>query len=539
MLARFRLSQSSSYNMIKDSHSFIAGLAGRRRNLYAFGFGVLATLALPPVFALPLLIPSFTGLFWLIDAAPTRRRVFLDGWWWGWGYYISGLYWFCVALLTDAERFAWMIPFALFGVTAVIAIYAGLACWLAARTRTQGVLRIFTFSVIWAVIEYARGHFFTGFPWNLTGYVFTVSDAMLQPASVIGVYGLTWWAVWLATIPAALIYGTRRAIAAVALSYFLFAVTVAWGYSRLAQADGRNVPGVTLRLVQANIAQHHKWEPASQLQGLHEHARLTALPGIESITHVIWPETAVPYVIKEGAPLTRLLGNSVPPQTLLITGALREDAGGERWQIWNSLMVIDHNGKIIGAYDKRKLVPFGEFVPFRYLLPAAWLTPVGPTDFSSGAGLSVTDWPGLPTLRPLICYEAIFPELSGDGGKRPRFLLNVTNDAWFGMSSGPYQHFHMSRVRAVEQGLPLVRVANTGITAVTDAYGQVVSKLGLGEKGIIDVSLPEALEERTVYGHIQNGFLLLLILVNILLVLAPAQHERFIKFLLQVVPIRK
>jgi apolipoprotein N-acyltransferase len=171
------------------------------------------------------------------------------------------------------------------------------------------------------------------------------------------------------------------------------------------------------------------------------------------------------------------------------------------------------------------LVPFGEFVPLRWMLPAAWLTPVGAKDFSSGPGSQTLTWPGLPPLSPLICYEAIFPELAVDRENRPQMLLNVTNDAWFGFSSGPHQHFHMARTRAVEQGLPLVRVANTGITAIVDGYGRVLDRMGLGEKGIIDTPLPVALPP-TLYGQYWDSFLLFLVFAGVILIIRSRRHSK-------------
>ncbi len=494
-------------------------LDGWRRNAVAFSCGALATLSLPPFFLFPLMVPSFCGLIWLINGAPSRRRAFFDGWWWGWGFYMTGLYWFCIALLTDAEKFAWLIPFALFGLTGVIALYSGVACWLITWIRVQGIARIFTFSVLWTLVEYARGHLFTGFPWNLPGYAFTVSDSALQLASLVGIYGISWAAVFLAMLPAALgdfSVESKRAVRAVGIAYILLATGVAWGAWRLQSAgEDHTVEGIHLRLVQASIAQHHKWEPALQMQGLKEHARLTQMPGIGGITHVIWPETAVPYVVKANSKLTQMLGLVIPPHAVLITGALRAEGD----DIWNSVVAIDSAGSIVGTYDKAKLVPFGEFLPLRRFIPEAWATPVGNKDFSTGPGPVTLDWPGIQGVSPLICYEAIFPDHAASPERKPELLLNLTNDAWFGTSSGPYQHFHMSRVRAVEQGVPLIRVANTGISALVDAYGRVKAQLGLNEKGVLDVDLPQNRPGSTWYSVLGDKFLLILTTYAILLII--------------------
>jgi apolipoprotein N-acyltransferase len=502
-------------------------LQGWKRNGAAFFFGICATLTLAPYYFFPLLIPSFTGLFWLINKAPSRKRMFWDGWWWGWGFYMSGLYWFCIALLTDAEKFAWLIPFALFGLNAVIAIYSGIACWLMGWARVSGLTKLILFSTIWTLVEYARGHLFTGFPWNLPGYSFGAYDITLQLASILGAYGLSFYAVLLGSSFAALAYGKRGAIYLL-IVWASFAASLVWGYQRLENAgEAALVPGVKLRLVQANIAQPHKWDPKLEKQGVQEHVRLTQLSGIEQMTHVIWPETAVPYAITPETELPQILGTTIPDGVTLITGGLRtEGEGSPDWKIWNSLVAIDHSGAIVGSYDKTRLVPFGEFLPGRALLPKAWLTPVGDTDFSRGQSVKTLKWPGLPPFLPLICYEVIFPELPSQAeNPRPEFMLSVTNDAWFGLSSGPHQHFNMARMRAAEQGIPMVRAANTGISGVIDGYGRVLASLPLGTQGILDTALPKPIEAPTFYSK-QHSLLIPALLILALLLTLPRRKSR-------------
>ncbi len=507
----------------------IATLAGWRRNAFAFCCGVMATLALPPFFLVPFIIPAFCGLFLLLQNAPTRKRMFFDGWWWGWGYYITGLYWFCIALLTDAEKFAWLIPFALFGLTAVIALYNGVIALVFSYMRVRGIGQLLGFSVAWIVVEYARGHLFTGFPWNLAGYVFTVSDVSIQLASVLGAYGLTWIAVLVAVAPCAFaIQGIDRkaAVRFVLSIYLIVCVGLAWGAWRLNQAgETQFVEGIKLRLVQANIEQHHKWDPALQMQGMKAHGILTQSVGIESVTHVIWPETAVPYVVRADSGLTQMLGSVLPPGVTLITGSLRAEGVGQDANVWNSVVAIGSSGEIIGSYDKHKLVPFGEFLPFRSLIPPQWATPVGSKDFSEGPGAQTLDWGGLEAVSPLICYEAIFPELVVDDTKRPSLLLNLTNDAWFGTSSGPHQHFQMSRMRATERGIPLVRVANTGISAVVDGYGRVTSKLDLGVSGILDSGLPVVAYAVPLYAMYEEVILWVLLTISLIYMFISHRHK--------------
>lgn len=497
-------------------------LTGWRRNLLAFILGICATLTLAPFYLFPLIIPAYAGLFLLVGNAASRRRAFADGWWWGWGFFISGLYWFCIALLTDAEKFAWAIPFALFGLNAIIAIYPALACLLfflfSTNHKTQPIHRLLpianclSFSLIWLFVEYARGHLFSGFPWNLAGYSFGFSDISLQLASVSGVYGLTFFAVLLGASFA--IIRTNRIF--VMCVWGLFAASLVFGNVRLADAGSGKDTGVVLRLVQADILQHHKWNPKLQQQNLEEYLNLTQTAGIEKVTHVIWPETAVPYALYSDTALSYYLGSALPSGVILITGSLRTEGQGKDYKFYNSVMAIDNSGKIVGNYDKHALVPFGEFLPLRFLIPKLLKLPVGDKDFSSGAGAQTLNWSGLPPVSVLICYEGIFPELAVDIKNRPEWLLNVTNDAWFGISSGPYQHFQMARMRAVEQGLPLVRVANTGITAYIDEYGRIRQYLALGEKGVLDVTLQKSQIHDTIYTRYNYLFTQLLICASMI-----------------------
>lgn len=503
--------------------AWVAGLTGWRRAALAFLLGVLATLALPPFHLVFLLIPSLTGLFWLIDDAATRRRVLLDGWWWGFGHFTTGLYWMCIALLTDPEKFAWLIPFTLIGLNAVIALYPGLAALLFWHLRPRGTLaRVWLFSCLWVGVEFLRGVLFTGFPWNLAGYAWVFSDSVIQMASVIGIYGLTFVTVLAATLPA-VAGGDRRARVALACVWGGFALCTLAGAWRLHQANQapraeRLVEDVYLRIVQANIAQHHKWDPRLQGMALRLHIDLAQRQGVERVTHMIWPETAVPYALNKAHTLIRMLYPAMPDGGALITGTLRAEGEEDRdLKVWNSMAVIAEDTGDTAYYDKHHLVPFGEFVPLRRLLPIEKITPGG-DDFSRGPGPQTIAVPGAPPMSPLICYEAIFP-WEAVGGERPGWLLNITNDAWFGASTGPYQHFAMSRMRAVEQGLPLVRAANTGISAVVDAYGRVVESLPLNHQGVLDSTLPRAIPHATTYGRFGDIPLLLLVVFTCILTL--------------------
>lgn len=469
-------------------------LTGIKRNLAAFLFGACATAALPPVFALPLLLVAFPGLMWLLESASSQKRAFWDGWWFGLGHFITGLYWFCVALLVDPVKFAWLIPFTLLGLNGIIAIYIGVFGLIFFHfNATKPIIRLTAFTLLWVGMEYARSILFTGFPWNLIGYIWTFADAPIQSAYYMTIYGLSALTIALFTAPALLAdkdNSRRTTMVPGLVILFLALANAGWGAHRLSQHPTQYVEGITLRLVQANIPQSLKWDPKHQSEALRSHIRLTRSEGYENVTHVIWPETAMPYMLEGSSPWPDMLAQTVvPPKGALITGVLRARGKGEDWKIWNSLQAIGESGQIIATYDKHHLVPFGEFVPFRSILPIDKITP-GSTDFSRGAGPATLQLDGLPSFSPLICYEIIFPGEVTATETKPEWLLNITNDAWFGRSSGPYQHFHMARMRAVEEGLPLMRVANSGISAAIDAYGRVLKHVPLGASGVITSPLP-------------------------------------------------
>jgi apolipoprotein N-acyltransferase len=259
--------------------------------------------------------------------------------------------------------------------------------------------------------------------------------------------------------------------------------------------------------------------------------QLSAAPGAGQVTHLIWPETAVPFYLDEVPEALRTLGALVPEKGALITGTLRRTHGHESAArgpvlFFNSLAVVAHDGRLLGMYDKAHLVPFGEYTPFQDLLTRLGVPKVisGPSGFSSGSGPQVLTAPGVPPFQPLICYEVIFPGVTAEGADRAQWLVNVTNDAWFGTSAGPYQHLAEARVRAIEQGLPLVRAANTGISAVIDPYGHIHSQIPLGQAGVIDSALPKALEP-TLYNRFGNRLYLVLLLALTALGLASPRRK--------------
>jgi apolipoprotein N-acyltransferase len=506
-----------------DSKGFLTGAADRlrashgwRRRILALVLGALAALALPPLFVFPLLVVGLTGLLLLIDEKRPPLASFSAGWWWGFGHFIVAFYWIAESLLVDAARFAWMIPPIVGGLAGGMALFIALAALATRWLHLTGPAKIIAFAAFWVIAEWLRGHLLSGFPWDLAGYTLAFSDALNQYAALGGVWGLSLLAVAVAAMPAVLWESPRR----VALTACGGAVLVALllflgGTARLVMADDAFVPHVLLRIVQPAIPQTLKWKAGVGEQNVALHRQLTtAVPGLENVTAAIWPETAVPYLLERNPKLRQWLGAAVPPGALLITGALRAEPTEGDWQrLYNSAEALDHDGNLIGSYDKFHLVPLGEYVPLRSVFPFINKVTPGDVDFAEGPGPRTLALPGLPPVGPLICYEVIFPGRVVDRDHRPQWLLNLTNDGWFGSSSGPYQHFTAARLRAVEEGLPLVRAANTGISGLVDPYGRVLARIELGKSGVRDLPLPAAISPPPVFARFGDWTLLVQLLL--------------------------
>lgn len=484
----------------------IAALPPRRALLLAFGLGLLAALALPPVHAVPVLLVSIPGLLALVGAAPSARRAALIGLLWGWGHFAGGLYWITHAILTEVERFWWLVPIAVPAIALPLGLFVAAPAALAWRAA-PGWPRLLVFAGGFILAEMLRGVLLTGFPWNLIGTVWAFDAVPIQGAAWIGVHGLGLATLLLAGLPMA--GGGWRvlaggAVAGLALFGLLGAVRLG-----MADPDGpRANPPWRVVLVQGNVPQDLKWRQETRLPIFRRYLDLTEsavarlLPDLapgERIV-VVWPETASPFRLAEDAEARRLIAARLPPGAVLLAGTLRVEWGpdGRPRDIYNSLLAVDSEGRVTGGYDKAHLVPFGEYMPLRGLLPVR-VVPMA-MDISPGPG-RVTLAPSLlPPFGALICYEVIFPG-AVTPNPRPEWLVNVTNDAWFGLSAGPYQHLAAARLRAVEEGLPLARAAQTGISAVYDSLGRVQARLGLGETGVVAARLP-APRVATAFAHL-------------------------------------
>jgi apolipoprotein N-acyltransferase len=481
---------------------------GWRRWLIAFAAGALSALAMAPFNFWPILFVTFPTLVWLIDGSGTGRGRGLrsaaaTGWWFGFGYFLAGLYWVGYAFLVDAPTFGWLLPIAVLGLPAGLAIFIAFGTALARLLWTRGAMRILALGVALTTSEWLRGHLLTGFPWNAFGYALTAPLVLAQGAALIGIWGLTFVAVVAGASPATLVDDraeTRWPWLPLALSIAVLVAVGGFGAVRLARTPTRFVDGVELRIMQPNLQQDVKFNYAAKQKVMDRYIALSeGASGMQQTdtrdtTILIWPESAFPFFLAREpdalSQITQLLGG----RTLLITGAVRlgEPFNPANPTVYNSIYVIDHDGSIVSIYNKVHLVPFGEYLPFQRFLEAIGLQQLTklPGGFSAGDRRRPISVPGAPPALPLICYEAIFPDELMPDGLRPDWMVNVTNDGWFGISSGPYQHFQEARVRAVEQGLPMVRAANTGISAVIDPLGRIVDSLPLGTEGLLTTRLP-------------------------------------------------
>ena len=498
-------------SLLEDLAGRVQRLRGWRRALLAAALGALSVLAQAPFHVFPILLVPLTALVWLMDGigeAPRRRGLAAAarlGWSFGFGYFLVGLHWIGAAFLVEREVFGWLMPFAVAGLAAGLALFFALGLALARLLWSEGPFRIAALAAGLGASEWLRGHVLTGFPWSVLGYGLTAGDMLSQSAAVFGVYGLTVLAVLIFASPAVLADAPGRGrLALPALAALAFAGLLGLGALRLARAEDETVPEVRVRIVQPAIDQRDRWRYENRREildtflSLSRRATSPAPPGLDGVTLLVWPESAFPFFLSDQPEALAAIAALLPQGTTLLTGAARYEAPGpgeDGARVFNSLYAIGHQGALLALYDKVHLVPFGEYLPLRQALEALGLRQLTRVrgGFTAGARNATVTLRDAPPFGPLICYEAIFPGAVTDPGNRPGWLLNVTNDAWFGPTIGPHQHLHQARVRAIEEGLPLVRAANTGISATIDAHGRIRQALALGAAGVIDDALPRAL----------------------------------------------
>ncbi|PPD14497.1 MAG: apolipoprotein N-acyltransferase [Methylobacterium sp.] len=519
----------------------MALLEGWPRALVAFLAGLTASLALPPVSALPLLGIAFPLLVWLVDGASEggfrrmMRAAFLIGWCFGLGYFLGGLWWLGAAFIIGGEQFVWLLPLGVLGLPAGLALFPAFGIVIARALWSAGPLRFASLAFGLGASEWARAHWFTGFPWNGYGQAFADHLWLAQGAALVGAEGLGLFAILAFATPAAL--GTAQGRVGrwgpVLLAIIAFAALAGHGAARLGPTGGLRpdlstlplVPDVKIRIVQPNVSQEEKNRGGSGADILRRYLELSDRAtgaharGLADVTHLFWPEAAFPFLLdREPRAIDAIAQALAPGGTILVTGAIRarEAPDSDRgFRFYNSIQVLDRDG-IQGTYDKVHLVPFGEYLPFERVLRAIGLQQFVRVlgGFSADERRRPLDVPGLPGSLPMICFETIFPhELAPAEGSRP-VMVNVTNDAWFGPTAGPYQHLAQARLRAIEFGLPMIRAANSGISAVIDPYGRVVAQGSLGKMEVIDAPLPTAAHHTLYLGTIWYSYATVMILLG-------------------------
>lgn len=487
---------------------------GMRRVLLTLAAGAAGALALPPFGFFAALFVSFTLLVWLLDGAAGApdsgfagrlAPAFTTGWLFGLGYFVAGLWWIGNALLVEADEYAWALPLAVLGLPAFLALFYGLAAVLARLLWSDGAGRIAALAAAFGLAEWLRSFVATGFPWNAIGYGAMPVPEMMQSAHLIGVSGVNTLAVFVFAAPALL--ATRKGMAiGLFAATALFALHMGYGIWRVHLMVQPEMSGRTVRIVQPAIDQARKLENTDRVGIFEEHLRLSAMPapdGAKRPDIIVWPETSVPFILTQNPDALVRIADVLEDGQVLLTGAVRAEdmTPGSVPRFYNAIYAIDSQGQIFGASDKVHLTPFGEYVPFGNLLSEFGIESIIslPGGFTAAASRNLLTMPDGFSLYPLICYEAIFPDeistqIAGAGA-----ILNATNDGWFGDTPGPYQHFLQARIRAVENGLPLIRAANNGISAIIDPLGRVVAGLDYNQKGEIDSTL-----SGTVSGGVDN-----------------------------------
>ena len=523
------------------SHRIVLAAGWARRGI-ALLAGACGALALAPVGFFPAMAVSLTVAVWLVDGseratlrpsgarrhlAPTLRCAFGAGWWWGFGYFAAGLHWLGAAFMVEPDRTAWLMPLGVVALPAVLGIYSGVAFAAARAFWMPGAGRVLVLALSLCAAELLRGVLFTGFPWNDLGMALGTDLVLAQAASAVGLHGLTALAVLIFAAPATLAdrgASGRRSLAPTLLAAAALAGLAGFGAARLAAGHAGDVPGVRLRIMQPDVfgdgefTYENRDALLNKYLALSDRATSADRGGLADVTHLIWPESPFPFILSRDPDALDAIARALPKDGVLVTGAARvEGTPGSPTnppRYFNAIQVIGRDpvsgGAAVGdTYDKVHLVPFGEYTPFLALMERLGISqfvPI-PGGFTPGPRHRLLRVPGLPPIVPAVCYEAIFSGgllPPGDAGLERGAILNVSDDGWFGRTAGPYQHLAQARLRAVEQGLPLIRAANTGVSAIIDPYGRILEALPLGEAGVLDGFLPKSVAP-TLFSEINQS----------------------------------
>lgn len=495
---------------------FIILSHGWHRALLLICAGAIMALSAPPLFIMPALFVGLPALIWALDGAERRKGhwwrffgpAFGIGFWFGLGYFAVSLHWLGFAFFVDGGWILVLMPFAILALAGVLALFWGLGTALAHLFWSEGAGRAFALAGCLALAEFARGHLFTGFPFDLLGYALTANVEMMQTTSLVGVYGLTFVAVLIGATPALAWPGGGRRLTMrlkpLLAAAALLATQYGWGYLRVTSTQIEQRPDMVARIVQPSVSQDLKWQASAREEIVTGLLALSTAPsefgqaGLESITHLIWPEAALPFFLFEEPEYLARIARTLPDELILLTGAPRQPFSldsSETGKPYNSVLAINSNGEMISSYDKTHLVPFGEYLPFQDQLARFGFRQLvaGDDGWAAGDVRRIMNLPETPSILPLICYEAAFSGDLGTAIRDAELIVVLTNDAWFDGSIGLEKLFHHARVRAVEEGLPMIRSANSGISAFVDPLGRIEARLDEGEIGVVDASPAYAL----------------------------------------------
>lgn len=492
-----------------------------QKKTLCLALGIMSASALPPFYAFPILFLTFSSLLLILNTAKDKKQSFTYGYWFGFGYFACNLSWIGNAVLIDAAKLGWLFPIIILAAGGFFGLFTALPALLSNLFKSF-YSRWLAFAAWWSLFEWIRSFIFTGFPWNLLGSVLSFKLTLLQAASIIGTYGLSLAVLLICSAPALIFYYRNKKSIIISLGSILLIFGMLIGYGTYHLSSMKDTPSDTkIRLVQPAIPQKMKWNRQKLEQNFEQYINMSKQDGLEDIDFVIWGETATPFALDFEPQYLNKITQAIPSNGYLITGLVRYEFQEGDFHPLNSSFIIDKSGKIRNYYDKIHLVPFGEYIPFRRYFPE-WITPVTNTitDFLAGDGHKSIKMDKQPSFGISICYEIIFPHQIINPKDKPDWLINLTNDGWYGISQGPYQHLVTTQLRAIEEGRSIVRAANTGISAVINPYGKILAQIDLNKTDIIDINLPQQMSIDTIYGKIGNFIPLILCLLNILIAFA-------------------
>lgn len=483
--------------------------------------GLLLALAFAPVFCLPALL-SLTIFAYYVRSASTPYSAIINGFCFGTGFFTASLYWIAIGVSVYIDEFWWAMPFALFGLPMFLGCFIAISAvlsWYCKDSKYYGLC----FSIIWVLIEWVKSWIFTGFPWNLIGYSLACYDELIQIASVFGPYGLSFFVVFIVVsfVDCISVMHDRKHAFNTLNSKFLFAIcsivlSVSFGIWRLNEYPTK-FTDVNVRIVQPSIPQGDKWDESEIWKNLQKHVHFSNLNTGFKPDIIVWSESAVTVPYRIGEVKDLINGAIASPKTVLLTGGVSDNnIPGAEYELYCSMYGIGFNKKKLFEYHKAHLVPFGEYMPLGNILPVKKIT-AGMIDYTAGMSAQLFNIHGL-IIRPLICYEAIFPS-EVRIAKKYDVIFNITNDSWYGNSSGPYQHFQSVRMRAVENGVPIIRGGNNGISAIIDPVGRILSQTKLNHITVLDGVIPKRImNNSTIYVAIgELGLLILIITMQVLM----------------------